>query len=786
MRPLQAVFSLCLLTVAGGTKVFQGSCAAERVLCEQLCEALSPDAYECSCWEGHVLQDDGLSCKLDTDVQYSEEKKEYPKKRTRKLETSTYPYRKTTAERRLTAEYRRKLATRPLSFKGSNYAEFAIKDDAYLETNITIQFKLDEHKDGIIFFAGELMGDDFLSITLDGPNIITRHDCGEGTIEDMYHGKFGLGEWHEINVWRKNCDLTEMTLDGGHKLVDHADEFKNYKGITMDEGVFLGAAPHNIEFLQQKTGAFEGFRGCVRLLVVNGETLLNTNDTINKSYDSNANYYCGEDIVPRPEEPERKMKKIVIVKDGNETIDDDDVIQVEMFDLTQRGMPKIMETPGLHPSLYKQTTTTMSPPLGHPILKEIIVAQEPRRATTTTTPAPIKTSWKVAHFSGGSRIVVSAPDSILSYLELSIQFKPEKQNGVLFFWKEDAKFLIVTLENSFVKVYASLGVDATILRSENAVSLYHWHKLEVWRSGKGVLLKVNKQGWVESELHSSRSELLEGNGQIYIGSLDILDIPSVMKDMEGFSGCIKRIRLNGRTISMQSMYATDVTECFTDPCSTYGCPKKCLAHDSAPICQCDWPMSGRKCTIETARDISAMKFSGFSYMEVDNDSVMSHITGDSLDLAVNFKIHNKTQNGRQILVSAGDVTHEDDFFELSIDTNRFVRFSLNLGSGTIVLTHPKRIEEERWVTVEVYRRKNLVKLSVNGEDPINGFAPEGAEQLNVYHNVFIGNNHLPDGNLDGRDYSGLDGCIISLRFDQTTINHPKQSRTAINIQDCAI
>lgn len=34
----------------------------------------------------------------------------------------------------------------------------------------------------------------------------------------------------------------------------------------MDEGVFLGAAPHNIEFLQQKTGAFEGFRGCVRLV----------------------------------------------------------------------------------------------------------------------------------------------------------------------------------------------------------------------------------------------------------------------------------------------------------------------------------------------------------------------------------------------------------------------------------------------------------------------------------------------------------------------------------------
>lgn len=777
MRPSQAVFSLCLLSFAASTHVFQGSCAAEHVLCEQLCEALSPEAYECSCWEGHVLQDDGLSCKLDTDVQYSAEKKEYPKKRTRKLETSTYPYRRTTERR---TENRRRVSNRPLAFRGNNYAEFPIKDDTYLETNITIQFKLDAHKDGIIFFAGELMGDDFISITLDGPNIIMRHDCGEGTIEDMYHGKFGIGEWHEIKVWRKNCDLTEMTVDGGHKLVDHADEFKNYKGITMDEGVFLGAAPHNIEYLQQKTGAFEGFQGCVRLLVVNGETLLNTNETINKALDSSLNYFCGE----QETKPERKEKKIVIVKDGNVTEDDDeDVIQIEMFDLTQRGIPKIMETPGLHPSVFKLTTTP-SPPLGHPILKELIVSKETTR--TTTTPAPIKTSWKVAHFGGDSRIVVPAPDSILSYLELSIQFKPEKQNGVLFFWKEDSKFLIVTIENSFVKVYASLGVDATILRSENAVSLYHWHKLEVWRSGKGVLLKVNKQGWVESELHAARSEVFEGTGSIFIGSLDESDIPSVMKDMEGFSGCVKRIRLNGRTISMQSIYATHVTECFQDPCSSFGCPKKCLAHNSMPICQCDWPMSGRKCTFAVAPDISAMKFSGFSYMEVDNESVMSHITGDSLDMAVNFKIQNSTQNVRQVVVSAGDVTHEDDFFELSIDTNRFVRFALNLGSGTIVLTHPKRIEEERWVTVEVIRKKNLVKLSVNGEDPITGFAPEGAEQLNVYRNVFIGSNHIPEGTLDGRDYTGLEGCIISLRFDQTTISHPKQSKTAINIQDCAI
>ncbi|ULU04909.1 hypothetical protein L3Y34_017572 [Caenorhabditis briggsae] len=771
MRPLQVLLFSTLMAFCLGVSshVFQGSCASEHVLCEQLCETLSPEAYECSCWEGHLLQDDGLSCKLNTDVQYE------AKKRTRKLETSTRPFRKSSGE------YRKKSKrTKPVSFKGSNYLEFPIKEDTYLETNITIQFKVEEHKDGIIFFGGELMGDDFLSITLDGPNIVTRHDCGEGTIEDMYHGQFKVGEWHEIQVWRKNCDLTEMSLDGGRKLVDHADEFRNYKGITMDEGVFLGAAPHNIEFLQQKTGTSDGFKGCVRLLIVNGETLLNTNETINKAYETASTYYCGE-IDP-------SQKRIVIVTDemlaNGTTMEDDDeeVIKIEMYDLTQPGIPKIDKPPGMHPSIAKMLESTATPPpLGHPVLKEILGYGD-----VATTPVPVQTTWKVAHFNGGSKIVVPAPDSILSYVELSIQFKTEKSSGVIFFWKEDAKFLTVTLENSFIKVYASLGVDATILRSENAVSLYHWHKLEVWRSGKGVLLKVNKQGWVESELHASKSEILEGTGHIFLGSPDIQDVPTVMKDIDGFSGCVKRVRLNGRSIVMQSVYATNVSECFQDPCASFGCPKGCISHNSAPVCQCDWPKTGRKCTDLSDTTISAMKFSGLSYLEVDNEDVMSHITGDSLDMAVNFKIKNTTQHLRQILVSAGDVTHEDDFFELSVDNNKFVRFALNLGSGTIVLTHPKRIVEDTWNTVEVIRKKNSVKLSVNGEDPISTFAPDGAEQLNVYRNVFIGNNHLPEGSTDGHDFAGFDGCIISVKFDQTIINHPIQTKAAINIQDCAI
>lgn len=41
---------------------FQGTCADQSVLCEQLCIATATFTYECACWDNHVLIEDGISC----------------------------------------------------------------------------------------------------------------------------------------------------------------------------------------------------------------------------------------------------------------------------------------------------------------------------------------------------------------------------------------------------------------------------------------------------------------------------------------------------------------------------------------------------------------------------------------------------------------------------------------------------------------------------------------------------------------------------------------------------
>lgn len=40
--------------------------------------------------------------------------------------------------------------------------------------------------------------------------------------------------------------------------------FQFYKGVSMDEGVFVGGAPSRIDAIESKVGTGSGFHGCIR------------------------------------------------------------------------------------------------------------------------------------------------------------------------------------------------------------------------------------------------------------------------------------------------------------------------------------------------------------------------------------------------------------------------------------------------------------------------------------------------------------------------------------------
>lgn len=103
-------------------------------------------------------------------------------------------------------------------------------ESAYLETNITLEFKYGRlpfwsdkllqsqrpaGRDSLLcrsiqrrrlHFTGSHWSQHHVEVSL-SPIVRDffrfRQDCGEGTIEDLYRGPFGVGVWHNVTIVRQ-------------------------------------------------------------------------------------------------------------------------------------------------------------------------------------------------------------------------------------------------------------------------------------------------------------------------------------------------------------------------------------------------------------------------------------------------------------------------------------------------------------------------------------------------------------------------------------------------------
>uniref|UniRef100_A0A0K0D3W7 LAM_G_DOMAIN domain-containing protein n=1 Tax=Angiostrongylus cantonensis TaxID=6313 RepID=A0A0K0D3W7_ANGCA len=286
-------------------------------------------------------------------------------------------------------------------------------------------YRTSEKRDAILFFAGQFDGNDYISIAIIGPNIILRHDCGEGAIEDMYRGPLALNEWHSVTVWRKFCDRTQLKVDSRPLMVDLTEQFRFYKGISMDEGVFVGGAPSQIDGIGSKVGTSNGFVGCIRKLIVNNDVLLDTENEVNTAVNLQNLEYCNP-ITQTQTASQQRIREV----------------DLSTGKLYKHGIREIdLSTGKLYKHEDSNNTTTLSDDVQQ--LQHVL---------------------KAAEFSGSSYIVVPAPPDIVDYLDLRFYFKPITHSGVIFCWLDSDRQLVVFVEQGFVNVQVAIGDEMVILR----------------------------------------------------------------------------------------------------------------------------------------------------------------------------------------------------------------------------------------------------------------------------------------------------------------------------------
>ncbi|KHN75196.1 Pikachurin [Toxocara canis] len=260
-----------------------------------------------------------------------------------------------------------------------------------------------------------------------------------------------------------------------------------------------------------------------------------------------------------------------------------------------------------------------------------------------------------------------------------------------------------------------------------------------------------------------------------------------MQMRRGFSGCIKKVHQNGRPVHLlkDALSSKRVHECGWDPCTEIHCGAgaRCVDAHSVPICMCRFPTHGPLCEHVFTSPPSAMKFSRFSYLRFTDHRIMKYITGEALDVSFSIKRSEQlktvdNRNVSQILIYAGDEENVGDFLHLLLTNRSAVQLILNLGSGITTLTHPSRIQPNKWYNIAVTRQARQVSLSVNGSS-ITTTAPPPSVEMNVYDAFYIGGT-----SQYGDEMSGFVGCIQRIRIGFEVIDSPLNVTESINVSRC--
>lgn len=677
---------------------FQGTCADEAVLCEQLCIALSTETYECGCWDGHILLPDGVSCITNG----SEIEVEYSKKK------------------RLSAQ-KSSSQSEVLCFEGDSFAKFPAPDNAYLETNITLEFRTNGSQKGIMLYAGEFDGNDFISLAIDDNSIVLRFDCGEGTVEDLYGGPFekDVWVWHTLVVKRKYCSRSEIKVDDESLMADDIKELRNFKGITIDDGIFLGGAPANVSRLAERTGASTGFRGCIRRLIVNDVTLFDSKNNVNKiisrqeqSSIHNDSLQEGARILTANDNTKEKLN-------ANSTWPPQSVRNVE-FD----GDSYVKHHAPQDIDVYLELSFHLKP-------KEPSGLIYLHHSKTHYFAVFLEDAYLNAQFSMGADHVILRSERPLA---MNVWQRAE-------IWRSGRAALIKVGNQPWI---------------ENRVtnSIPDFDKTEFSYFG----------GAPEDAIPSEIGDL-EG----FVGCLKKVHQNT------------RAVHLLENVVDAHDTHICGWDPCSEVRCQG---DARCVDERSSAICLCRFPLFGETCQNSHNTAPASMKFSRFSYLRFTDHRIMKHVTGELLDISMLVKLNEKTRasnthNLNKILAYTGESENVGDFLRLFVTTRNEVQLVINLGSGSAALSHPTLLDTGVWYNVTASRNKQQVSLAINGSS-VTTATPGSSIEMNVYDSLFIGGAQ----NME-KTFEGFDGCIRDVRIGFEYIDSPANASEAVNIVECS-
>lgn len=119
--------------------------------------------------------------------------------------------------------------------------------------------------------------------------------------------------------------------------------------------------------------------------------------------------------------------------------------------------------------------------------------------------------------------------------------------------------------------------------------------------------------------------------------------------------------------------------------------------------------------------------------------------------------------------------------------NGRLEFSYELGSGSVQITTPVRVDDGKRHTAVARRTGRDGTIELDGVIQENGRSPDGQHHvLNTKGNVYVGGLPNAEGMTNARYVHGLKGCIHHLQIQNSgPINFQRAALSAMNVVPCS-
>lgn len=307
----------------------------------------------------------------------------------------------------------------------------------------------------------------------------------------------------------------------------------------------------------------------------------------------------------------------------------------------------------------------------------------------------------------------------------------------------------------------------------------------VYRDGWTAWLTLNGEAMTSGQSQGLFSQINLRLELFLGGSPNISLVSSRAKSSRGFTGCVRKLEINGRNYDFRSdirgdaIDGVDIEECGRDVCSDIACQNGGQCVTSAPehgICLCPVGFGGPKCGLKT--DFTVPSFNGTSYLQFPR---LEESPGRYLELEIVFKP--RSANG-VILYNGERLDGGGDFVSINM-VDGFVEYRFNPGNGPAIIRSLSPIRLNEWHTVYATRTAMMGTLHVDDQPEVGGYSMGTFTELHLPLNLFIGGvADLKDVARDAALTYSFSGCVEKIVRNGREIDLLQDALHGVNVADC--